>query len=199
VPSRGTIRVTRDGYQPHVQDFQLIDHLTQNFQLMLSGTRLDLAGPYTLAIDAACATSTPVAVDLRHRSYAATLTQSGATLEVLLTEPRFRINSAGRGNRFSGRVDAAGATFNLEDFSEQDYDFGVTDPATYANVVESLPSGTFLIVTGTVLTREASGALSGNLQGFFSTFDSRFPNIALLSSATGTCYSSAHRLTLTRR
>jgi hypothetical protein len=199
VPGTGTIRVTRDGYQPHVQDFQLIDHVTQNFHLMLSGTRLNLAGQYTLAIDAACATSTPVAVDLRHRSYAATLTQSGATLEVLLTEPRFRINSAGRGNRFSGRVDTASVTFNLEDFAEQDYDNGVTDPATYANVVESLPSGNFLIVTGTVLIREASSALSGNLQGFVSSFDSRFPTIPLLSSATGTCYSHAHRLTLTRR
>jgi hypothetical protein len=41
--------------------------------------------------------------------------------------------------------------------------------------------------------------LSGNLQGFVSTFDSRFPNIPLLSSATGACYSYAHRLTLTRR
>jgi hypothetical protein len=173
--------------------------VTQDFRLMLAGTRLDLAGPYTLAVEAVCQTSTPVPADVRQRTYAATLTQNGAALEVLLTEPRFRINSAGRGNRFSGRVDATGAIFNLEDFSGPDYDFGPTDPATYANVVERLPSGKFLIVTGTVVTKSTAGALSGNLQGYLSQFDSRFPAVPLLSSAEGTCYSLAHRFTLTRR
>ena len=118
MPGIADIRVTRDGYQPHVQRFQLAEHATQNFQLALSGMRLDLAGPYTLAIDVACSTSTPVPAELRHRSYAASLTQSGPTVEVVLTESsRFRVNSARRGDRFSGRVDAAGATFNLGDIS----------------------------------------------------------------------------------
>lgn len=199
VPGTGTIRVTRDGYQPHVQGIQLMDHVTQNFQLMLSGSRLDLAGAYTLAIDAACRTSTPVAADLRNRSYAASLTQNGSTVEVVLTESRFRVNSAGRGDRFRGRVDAAGATFNLEGFSELDYYWGPNDPATYANVVERLPGGTFLVVTGTVLANGTSGGVSGNLQGFFVQYDSRFPTIPLLSSSVGTCYSVTHRFTLTRR
>jgi hypothetical protein len=199
VPAMGTIRVTRDGYQPHVQGVQITDHVTQNFQMALSGRRLDLAGEYGLVIEAACATSTPVPADLRHRSYAATLTQSGSTLEVVLTEPRFRINSAGRGNRFGGRVDAAGATFNLAGFDEQDYYAVPTNPASHASVVESLASGTFLVVTGTALTSGASGSLSGSLQGFFAHYDSRFLTIPLLSSSTGTCYSVAHRFTLTRR
>jgi hypothetical protein len=199
VPGAGTIRVSRDGYEPHVQGFQLTEHASQNFQLTLAGTRLDLAGPYTLAVEAACQTSTPVPADLRRGSYAATLTQNGANLEVLLTEPRFRSNSAGRGNRFTGRVDAAGATFRLEDFSGADYDNVPADPATYANVVERLPSGKFLIVTGTAVTKGSSGALSGDLQGYFSHFDSRFPSVPLLASAEGTCYSLAHRFTLTRR
>ena len=126
VPGTADIRVTRDGYQPHVQRLQLTEHVTQNFQLALSGMRLDLAGPYTLAIDVTCVPPRhPCAADLRHRSYAAFLTQSGSTLEVVLTESsRFRVNSAGRGDRFSGRVDAAGATFNLEDFFFQYYFYG---------------------------------------------------------------------------
>jgi hypothetical protein len=171
--------VTRDGYQPLVQRLQLAEHVTQNFQLALSGTRLDLAGPYTLAIDVTCATSRAIPADLRQRSYAAFLTQSGSTLEVVLTESsRFRVNSAGRGDRFSGRVDAAGATFNLEGFSASYYYYGPLSPSSeYANVVERLSNGTFLVVDGTALTRGSRAGLSGDLWGFVSQYDSRWPSV----------------------
>lgn len=201
VPGTADIRVTRDGYQPHVQSFQLAEHVTQNFQLALSGMRLDLAGPYTLAIEVACSTSTPVAADLRHRSYAAFLTQRGSTLEVVLTESsRFRVNSAGRGDRFSGRVDAAGATFNLRGPSWYYFPY---DPSTdYPNVVERLSSGTFLTLDGTALTRGSPAGLSGDLRGGVSHWSSTFPTAFALFSpgcCFGTCYSPAHRFTLTPR
>jgi hypothetical protein len=197
VPGTADIRVTRDGYQPHVQRFQIAEHVTQNFQLALSGTRLDLAGLYTLTIDAACSTSTPVPVDLRRPSYAAFLTQSGSMLEVILTESsRFRVNRIGRGDRFSGRVDAAGATFNLGDNFYQYY-AGPYDPSTYPNVVEGLSDGTFLVVDGTAITMATPVGLSGNLQGFLINHDSNFPGFP--QRTLGTCYSSTHRFTLTRR
>ena len=201
VPAIAEIRVTRDGYQPHFQSFQLAEHVTQNFQLALSGMRLDLAGSYTLTIDAACATSTPVPPEVRNRSYHASLIQSGSTLEVVVTESsRFRVNSAGRGDRFTGRVDAAGATFNLEGFSEPYYYYyGPRDPSGYANLVERLADGTYLVVTGTAVTRRLSADLSGNLKGGVTHYDSRFPSISLLSSAAGSCYSEAHRFTLSPR
>ena len=200
VPGIAEIRVTRDGYQPQVQRFQLAEHVTQNFQLALSGTRLDLAGPYTLAIDVACATSTPVPPDVRHRSYAAFLTQTGATLEVVLTEPsRFRVNGVGRGDRFRGRVDAVGATFNLEGFSADYYYYGPPYPSDYANLVERLSGGTYLVVAGTAVTTNSRTGLSGNLKGGVAHHDSRFLSIPLLSSAAGFCYSEAHRFTLTPR
>lgn len=200
VPGIADVRINRDGYQPHVQRFELADHVTQNFQLALSGTRLDLAGPYTLAIDVACATSTPVPPDVRHLSYAAFLTQTGATLEVVLTESsRFRVNGVGRGDRFRGRVDAAGATFNLEGFSVDYYYYGPPFPSDYANLVERLSGGTYLVVAGTVVMTNSRAGLSGNLKGGVAHHDSRFLSIPLLSSAAGFCYSEAHRFTLTPR
>ena len=200
VPGIADVRVTREGYQPHVERFQLAEHVTQSFQLALSGTRLDLTGPYMLAIDVACATSTPVPADVRHLSYAALLTQSGATVEVVLTESsRFRVNSVGRGDRFSGRVDAVGATFNLEGFSEGYYYFGPVSASEYANLVERLSGGTYLVVNGTAVTTNSRAGLSGNLIGGVAHHDSRFPNIALLSSMTGVCGSDAHRFALTRQ
>jgi carboxypeptidase family protein len=200
VPGVGDVRVIRDGYQPHVQSFQLAEHVTQNFQLQLSGMRLDLAGPYTLAIDVACPTSTPVPPDLRHLSYAAFLTQTGATLEVVLTEsPRFRLNGVGRGDRFSGRVDAAGATFNLAGFSDTYYYYGPGHTPGYANLVERLADGTYLVVAGTAVTRSLRAGLSGDLKGGVAHYDSRFLSIPLLSSAAGYCYSDAHRFTLSPR
>ena len=200
VPGIADVRVTRDGYQHHAQRLQLAEHVTQNFQLALSGMRLDLAGPYTLAIDVACATSTPVPPDARHLSYAAFLTQTGATLEVVLTEAsRFRLNGVGRGDRFSGRVDAAGATFNLAGFSDTYYYFGPGNPPGYANLVERLADGTYLVVAGTAVTRSLHAGLSGDLKGGVARYDSRFPSIPLLSSAAGFCYSEAHRFTLSPR
>jgi hypothetical protein len=204
IPPTAEIRVTRDGYQPHVQSVHLTEHATQNFELTLAGARLDLAGPYTLTIDIACATSTPVPADVRQRRYAAFLTQSGPTVDVVLTESsRFRINSAGRGNRFSGHVDAAGATFRLDDFlTDSVWYFAIPyEPSAYPSVVEQLSSGTILIMSGATVTRQAADGLSGDLAGSVYHFDSRFLTVPLLSSIRGSCFatSPAHRFTLTRR
>lgn len=203
VPGTADIRVTRDGYQPHIERLQLAMHGTRNFQLALSSMRLDLAGPYTLAIDVECGiTSTPVRPpELRHRSYAAVLSQNGSALEVVMTESsRFRVNGARRGDRFTGRVDAAGATFNLEDLL--DFYVYANDPSTYPNVVERVSDGTFLVVNGTAVITGSRAGLSGDLQGFVSHYDSRWPDVPggrVGGSALGTCYSTAHRFTLTRR
>ena len=197
VPGVADIRVTREGYHPHVQRVQLAEHVTQNFQLALSGMRLDLSGPYTLTIDAACSTSTPVGAELRHRSYSASLTQSGSTVEVVLTESsRFRVNNARRGDGFMGHVDAAGATFTLGDNFFPYYGPSY-DPLTYPRVVERVSNGTFLGIDGTALTKGSRSGLSGDLRGFLVQYDASFPGIPL--RLLGSCYSTAHRFTLTPR
>jgi hypothetical protein len=198
IPPVVDIRVSRDGYQPHVQRLQLAEHATQNFQLALAAARLDLTGPYTLAIDTGCEpVSTPSGpLDLRHLRYDAVLTQRGSTVEVVLTESsRFRVNGFGRGDRFSGRVDSAGATFNLGGVSWYYYD-------TYPDLVERMPDGTFLVVEGMVVTRGSRAGLAGDQPRLSSNrFDSRWPGVhPLYGSFIDFCSATLpFRFTLTPR
>lgn len=194
VPPDADIQVTRDGYIPIVQSVHLSGNATQNFQLTVSGPRPNLSGNYTLAIDiASCPGSPPVPADLLHRQYDAVLTQSAVTLQVNLTEPRFRTNSLGRGNHFSGHVDGGGATFTIEGFGS--YYYFYYGPTSYPDVAERLPNGNFYVPAGTVATTLSSGVLSGDMSGYIEYWDSKFPNGAWL----GGCYQSVPRFTLTPR
>ena len=187
VPPTAEIRVTANGYQTSVQTVQLAAHTTQNFQLALSGPRLSLNGLYRLAIDTESSCSS-LPGDLQHRTYDATVTTTGSLVNVLLTEPRFRLNS-GLGNRFSGRADAVGVRFTLDFFYSYFFYF------YYPSIAEQLPNNTVLTISGTATTSSANGGLSGPLNGTISNYDSRFPasNSAILGSCSGL------RLTLTPR
>lgn len=193
VPPDAEIRVSADGYQPLVRRVELASHTTQNFQLTFTSERLLLSGSYRMAVDAdSCTSSPPLPEELRHRSYEVVLTQSGPTVDVAMTEPRFRLNSINRGNRFSGRVDAVSATFTLEPYYSYYYPY--YGPTAYPNVAERLPNGTFLVVEGTARLTGSRDGLSGTLNGGISNWDSRFPNGQYL----GSCYGSL-RFTLSPR
>lgn len=195
VPTGANVRVSADGYVPQEQQLQIATHATVNVQLPLSGPRLTLSGPYSLGIDleSGCQGSRPLPVDLQHRRYEATLTQSGSAVEVVLTQPSFRLNSIGRGNRFSGRTDATGARFTLEPFFFYYYPY--YGPTGYPSVVERLSNGTFLVTEGTVITTGSAASLSGLMNGAIVNWDSRFPNSQFL---VGSCFGSV-RITLTQR
>jgi hypothetical protein len=160
VPSEADVRITVDGYAPFAERVQLAAHATRDFQMTLPGPRLSLAGNYTLAIDVVnqCSGAPGLPTDLQHRRYDAVVTQDGFVLDVTLTEPKFRINSAGRGNRFRGQASATGAAFTLEWWEP-------SDSATYPEVVERLTDGTFLSVFGRVLTTGSARGLSGQMIG----------------------------------
>jgi hypothetical protein len=193
VPADADIRVTAEGYLPHERRVQLTGHATEDVPLTLSGPRLMLNGPYTLAIDTAtnCLGLSP---DLQHRSYAAVVTQTGPAIEVTLTEPRFRVNEIGRGNRFTGRVAGTIASFTLDSFNPDDYpDVG---PPGYPNVVERLSNGTFLVVQGTALATASAGGVSGTLNGRFAGWGPGFPTTLEFQ---GLCSSATHRFALTPR
>jgi hypothetical protein len=196
VPPDTDIQVSKAGYQSRVQHVQLAAHATQNFALDLVGARLSLAGSYTLTIEVTdgCPEPKPLPADLRRRTYAAVLTQTGPTVDVALTEPRFRL-SGNRGNRFTGRVDSGGAAFVLEPLSFYYYSYYYSY-FRYPNVVEGLPDNTHLEIGGAAVTTGSRAGLSGSLDGALVQWDSRFPGTRV---SLASCSSSAHRFTLTPR
>ena len=171
VPPQSSIRITAAGYQTLEQPVELSANVTRNFGLNVDGTRLVLNGPYTISVDITSPCSLNSA--LQHRTYDAVLTTTGAVVDVVLTEPRFQLNSTSRGNRFSGRVLGGGATFTLEYFWS--YYYSYYGPPGYPNVVERLGDNTYLVVEGDVTTTGTAAGLTGTLRGDITHWDSRFP------------------------
>ena len=131
---------------------------------------------------------------LQHRTYEAVLTTTGTTIEVVLTESRFRLNSLGRGNRFSGRVLANGVTFTLEYY--YDYYYPYYGPTAYPNVAERLGDNTYLVVSGQATTSGGPDGLTGTLSGSVAQWDSRFPVFPRL---LGECFGSNIQFKVTPR
>jgi hypothetical protein len=193
VPADATIRVTADGYVPAERRVQLTSHAVQNIDLTLSGSRLVLAGRYTLTVDVsgACGGQRPLPADLQHRVYEALVAQTGGSVTVTLTEPRFKLNASGQGNRFTGWASASGVTFNLQPYSSYYYYTG----ASYPSVAERLADGTHFVPAGAVVATGSPMILSGPLvNAYLSQWNSTFPGGSLLADC-----SAPAQLTLTRR
>jgi hypothetical protein len=192
VPADSLLRVTADGYQPHERSLRLTGPATEDVPLTLSSPRLMIDGQYTVAIETVDPCNLSPAY--RNRSYQAVATQTGTEVVVALTEPRFRLNESGRGNRFTGRVTGAVAAFTLDYFDQETLSF--IAPMGYPSVVERFPDGRFLVLTGTAVLTASAGGFSGHLDGHFSVWGAGFPtNGAFLE----VCYSRTHRFTLTPR
>ena len=116
--------------------------------------------PLAIDVGSACVDNN-LSAQMRHLRYEAVLTQNGTVVDVALVEPRFRVNSIGRGNRFSGVAYSGGATFTLLGF---DFD-SPPGPLTYPNVAEQLPDGTVLSLSGTVATVGGQAGLTGQMSG----------------------------------
>ena len=96
-----------------------------------------------------------------------------------LTEPRFRVDNFGQGNKFTGRVDAGGATFELYGYSSYYYYY-------YPSVAELLANGSVLEISGRVAMKGSALGLSGQLisWGGITNWDSGFP---LRARSLGSC------------
>ena len=138
------------GFLATTERVQLAAHATRNFHLELDGDRLDLSGRHTLVIeaDAACSSAaTPLAPDLRFRTYDVDVTQSGAQVTVRGT----------KFGEFRGRTTPGGATFELTTRT------GYYGPSFDFN--EDLIQNGSLRVVGTATTTGSSSALAGPLLG----------------------------------
>jgi hypothetical protein len=189
VPPQSSIRITAAGYETLDQPLELSANATRDFGLNLNGPRLVLNGPYTISVDAG--SPCDLNSSLQHRTYDAVLTTTGTVVDVALTEPRFRVDSSGRGNRFSGRLSGTGATFTLDYYGD-----GYWYDYQYPNLVERLGDGTYLVVEGTATTTGSAAGLTGTLNGDIGNLDSRFP---LSAFYLGYCYAGNMQFRVTPR
>lgn len=194
VPANTDIHVTGEGYQVLVQSVHLTGNTTRSFELTPSAERPNFTGQYTLTIDAGpgCSGQGSLPDSLQHRSYQATVTQTGATLLVSLTEPRFSLSKNGLGNHFSGTVGINGATFVIDSFYQYYYFYY----STYSSITERLTDNTILMMGGSAVTKgtPATG-LSGPMVGSLVHYDTRFPAGGYL----GSCFSNSNQFSLAPR
>jgi hypothetical protein len=194
VPANTDIHVTGEGYQVLVQSVHLTGNTTRSFELTPSAERPNFTGQYTLTIDAGpgCSGQGALPDNLQHRSYQATLTQTGPTVLVTLTEPRFSLNKNGLGNHFTGTVGISSTTFAIEFFSQYYYYYY----RTYSGITERLTDNTILTIGGSAVTKgtPATG-LSGLMPGDLAHYDTRFP----FGGYVGSCFSKSNQFSLAPR
>jgi uncharacterized protein YegP (UPF0339 family) len=198
VAANATILASGEGYLNAEQQLQLTEHGSQNFQLKSNGDRLSLNGNYRLEIDASnCLGSRPLPAAVRIRQYDAAVTTAGAEMTVVLTESRFKKNSIGKGDRFTGRVTGRRVTFT---FSFLDYYYPYYGPSGYPDVVEQLSDSTLFVPSGSVIATGSTDQVSGIMSNghFLSQWTSTYPIWPY--TFLGSCSSSSSiRVTLSAR
>ena len=179
------ITVTRDGYQPIEQRFQVTGHQTQNFDLALVAPRDILQGTWLLRVTAAgeCRQNLPGGTE--DRSYMAGIAQDGPRLTVTLGGAPF-FKPAGSTpilNTFRGTVEPGVLKFTLSaGYNYYGYFY-------YPDVAEQLSTAELLSFSGSAsLSRTASG-YSGTLDGEFATYN-------LNLSRRASCRSTRHTFEL---
>ena len=134
---------------------------------------------------ASCSGANPLPTPIQRRSYTATLSQRGGEATMTLSGADFEISErSGNGNVVQGFVDDAAAMFAFEDA----WDWGV-----HPDVVERLPDGTVLVITGIAEAAPTERGLAGRLNGSFTIYAD-----ASSFEVRSSCSSPLHSFTLTR-
>jgi hypothetical protein len=167
VPASVRLRVTHPDYNMLEPTLHVTDHQSADFSLTASQLLANIAGTYTLkmTLDGPCAYGAPEPA-VRDRTYTATITHlTPTTVSVTLTGADLVVQF-GSGNGFTGVVEPSGATFTLRANYYGYY---------YPDLLERLPNGTYVAMTGRAVTRKESQGLVGTMQGalFFYTSQPR--------------------------
>ena len=187
-----TLRVTKDGYRTQELHVTISDHQLLDVDLPLLAPRVDVSGAYTLTVTAAdeCTIGRGdqhVTEEARERRYAAFVTQNGPKVSVELSGAVFAAPMP-TDSRIPGTVEPGRVLFDLFWWA---WDFGVP------YIVEKMPSGETLVVSGWAETTIAPRGLIGTLNGTFGVAPAGVtPGVGVASTAS--CLSNAHRFALSR-
>ena len=188
----GLIQVTisQTSYVTITQAVTVTGNTSFNFDLTPVAPPPDLAGTYTLAItaDPACATTDAGALPAvaRDRRYTATITPTGHSVKVGLSDANLVPNSA---KGFDGVLRPDGATFDVNDpmyyYSE------------YRDLAEVLPDGHVYLASGRIDVTRSGNDLVGSLNGTI-----RIGNLPIgpdIGTVVAQCTSAHHAVTFTNQ
>jgi hypothetical protein len=186
------LRITSTAYLEHLERIAVTDHVTIRVELTPFQSPSDIAGTYTLSVNADPACASALLPAARQRTYTAVVRQAGSQVSVFLETGNFIIRGRSY-NRFEGRIDGSSKeiAFNLNGFGPDYY-----DAAYYPDVAEALSPGTlFLVFAGRAVVSILPRALSGRLDGVIQTVQLQF---YLPRVVTGECRSGQHSFVLSR-
>ena len=179
------LRVTRDGYHPHVQGLNVTDHRNLDIPMLLARPLWDPSGSYTVTIAAAPECRNRLPEEARVRTFTAVLSMNP-------TYPRYvGVALSGSNLEKSGFAWAGQIGDNSVTFENRGAYYTSGEP-----LVERLPSSRFFFLYS--LTAEVTrsptgldGTVPGNLQV-------REGGDWLHTTLTSECGPASHRLTLSR-
>ena len=167
VPGDAELEVTSAGYSLYKEVLQLREHTTLQIRLKRDTSVPPVAGTYTLNVTAGTCASVsgrpPLRSDLRSRTYGAVVTQSGTTINVVLSNAEFFSRQGTPSNRFSAFVERG--LLNLYLYGPDNYYYDYYLPFYISDVIERLSDGTFLITSGYGPLTPASDGLRATISG----------------------------------
>jgi hypothetical protein len=187
VAGAGSLRVSKDGYEPQLREVSGSVHATVNITLPLLAAVPNVSGTYSLTITADAGCEYPMPEPFTIRTYTAAITQTGRSLTVALSGVPFFIDE-GRGNGFPGQADPRQLTFQLDDNDH----FG---DGSNPDVVEQISATRVLFLFGQITTDITPTRLTGTLDGSL-VFADRAPVSGFFWG--GYCVSKRHQVVFSR-
>lgn len=157
----GDLVVSKSGYTPVQLNVSGTEHQTLNVSLT-PGALLNVAGTYTLTMDASPSCRMNLTPAARTRTYTATLTQNGTRVFVTLSGGQLVVN------KFEARADPVDLQFTFFHYWEH-YWNGFPFP----ELVDTLGGDPFreLVISGRANTQATPTGFAGPLDGEFLVFD----------------------------
>jgi hypothetical protein len=191
-----TVRVVKAGYVEQTVEIAGAVNETLDVALPPSGALPNVAGSYTLTVEAdpTCAENLPEGA--RVRQYPATIVQVGSTVEVRLTGAAWDQSIAGQGDRFLGRVQPDAVIFEL---AEIDYWGGSGPLGPYIGELLTSPLGWSLTIAGRAITAVTADGLPGVLDGGFSVWNRSIFALPRAGDPMAACYGQGTEFSFAKR